>query len=61
MISLAFLSPRSWNSLKIRLLMASDGVDPSWLWKFLLGIATRQVRSCQEWLSQERLSLEEGI
>jgi hypothetical protein len=28
----------------VRMLMASDGVDPRWLWNFLADIASRQMR-----------------
>ena len=28
----------------VRVLMASDGVDPRWLWNFLMDIASRQLR-----------------
>lgn len=37
----------------IRVLMASDGVDPRWFWKFLMEVAKRQARG-----RQERLRLE---
>lgn len=38
----------------IRVLMASDGVDPGWFWKFLMKAAKRQARGPKErpWLEQ---------
>ena len=37
----------------VRTLMASDGVDPRWLWNFLMDIASRQMRGLETRLCLE--------